>query len=257
METMKTYVDRVLVIFPFEEALYRDAGVNVQFVGHPLVDLAKSRRRAKPFSTSAASGRPRPRWRCCPGAARTRWIDRADHGRGDSADPRRVPDAQFVVACAPKMAGLAVRAARGRRPRRGLCWSRATDDVLAASDVVITASGTATDSKHAAREADGRRLPAVAADVSPREAVRAGGHYAMPNLVAGSRIVPELIQSDFTAERTADEALAPDRSRLYERTRQALAGVRQQLGAPGASARGPGGARGGARLAVQLRGSND
>ena len=42
METMKAYVDRVLVIFPFEEALYREAGVDVQFVGHPLVDLAKA-----------------------------------------------------------------------------------------------------------------------------------------------------------------------------------------------------------------------
>ena len=41
METMKEYVDRVLVIFPFEEALYRAAGVNVQFVGHPLVDLIR------------------------------------------------------------------------------------------------------------------------------------------------------------------------------------------------------------------------
>ena len=42
METMKEYVDRVLVIFPFEEALYQRAGVSVQFVGHPLVDLIRT-----------------------------------------------------------------------------------------------------------------------------------------------------------------------------------------------------------------------
>jgi lipid-A-disaccharide synthase len=62
--------------------------------------------------------------------------------------------------------------------------------------------------------------------------------YAMPNLVAGHRIVPELIQSEFTAERTAAEALKflTDRD-LYDRTRQALSNVRQQLGPPGASAR--------------------
>src|SRR3954469_9941541 len=39
MRTMKRIADRVLVIFPFEEELYRDAGVPVEFVGHPLVDL--------------------------------------------------------------------------------------------------------------------------------------------------------------------------------------------------------------------------
>jgi lipid-A-disaccharide synthase len=62
--------------------------------------------------------------------------------------------------------------------------------------------------------------------------------YAMPNLVAGTRIVPELIQNDFTPERTAAEALKflTDRD-LYERTREALTRVRRQLGEPGASAR--------------------
>jgi lipid-A-disaccharide synthase len=62
--------------------------------------------------------------------------------------------------------------------------------------------------------------------------------YAMPNLVAGSRIVPELIQDDFTPERTASEVVSflTDREK-YNRTRDALARVRQALGAPGASAR--------------------
>src|SRR5262245_49835819 len=43
MRTMKAFVDRVLVIFPFEEAIYRRASVPVTFVGHPLVDLAEPR----------------------------------------------------------------------------------------------------------------------------------------------------------------------------------------------------------------------
>ena len=42
MQVMKRLADRVLVIFPFEEQIYRDAGVPVQFVGHPLVDLARA-----------------------------------------------------------------------------------------------------------------------------------------------------------------------------------------------------------------------
>ena len=39
MKTMKRFVDRVLPIFPFEEALYQKAGVDVRFVGHPLIEL--------------------------------------------------------------------------------------------------------------------------------------------------------------------------------------------------------------------------
>jgi lipid-A-disaccharide synthase len=62
--------------------------------------------------------------------------------------------------------------------------------------------------------------------------------YAMVNLVAGRRIVPELIQTDFTAERVAHEAIAllTDADR-HARTRDALRDVCQRLGTPGASGR--------------------
>ena len=60
----------------------------------------------------------------------------------------------------------------------------------------------------------------------------------MTNLVAGRRVVPELIQADFTPQRVADEtvALLTDRD-LHARTREELRRVREKLGAPGASAR--------------------
>ena len=62
--------------------------------------------------------------------------------------------------------------------------------------------------------------------------------YAMANLVAGERVVPELIQDDFTPARVADETVRflTDRD-LYARTRDALRGVREKLGGPGASGR--------------------
>ncbi|HEV8348161.1 MAG TPA: hypothetical protein VGQ16_16410, partial [Vicinamibacterales bacterium] len=40
LRTIRAFADRMLVIFPFEEAIYRDGGVPVEFVGHPLVDLS-------------------------------------------------------------------------------------------------------------------------------------------------------------------------------------------------------------------------
>jgi lipid-A-disaccharide synthase len=62
--------------------------------------------------------------------------------------------------------------------------------------------------------------------------------YAMANLVAGRRVVPELIQDDFTPARVAEETVSflTDSVR-YAETREALADVRRRLGEPGASGR--------------------
>jgi lipid-A-disaccharide synthase len=62
--------------------------------------------------------------------------------------------------------------------------------------------------------------------------------YAMANLVAGERVVAELIQDEFTARRVADEVvgLLTDRNRYIE-VQGALRRVRERLGAPGASGR--------------------
>jgi lipid-A-disaccharide synthase len=240
METMKTYVDRVLVIFPFEEALYRDAGVEVQFVGHPLVDLAKAGEPRETFLHDRGLDPRAPTIALLPGSRRNE-LDRTIPVMVDAIPliRARVPDAQFVVACAPNMADsqFAPLVADDLDANVVLVRER-TDDVLAASDVVITASGTATIQctlHHRPMVVVYRLSPLTYRLVKPFGRV---DMYAMPNLVAGRRIVPELIQADFTAERTAAETLKflTDKE-LYEHTRESLMHVRQQLGPPGASAR--------------------
>jgi lipid-A-disaccharide synthase len=113
-----------------------------------------------------------------------------------------------------------------------------TDDVLAASDAVITASGTAT-----VQAALHERPMVVVYKLSPLT-YRLGkpfvhvDTYAMANLVAGRRIVPELIQNEFTSERVADECvrLLTDEP-LRRRTQEELRRVRERLGGAGASGR--------------------
>jgi lipid-A-disaccharide synthase len=110
--------------------------------------------------------------------------------------------------------------------------------VLAASDAVITASGTAT-----VQAALHERPMVVVYRLSPltyrigKPFVRVNT-YAMANLVAGQRVVPELIQDDFTAERVAAETIRflTDEG-LRARTRDELRRVREKLGEPGASGR--------------------
>jgi len=240
METMKEYVDRVLVIFPFEEELYRRAGVSVQFVGHPLVDLAHSGQDRAAFLHERGLRPDAPTVALLPGSRRNE-LDRIVPvvTKALPLIRARVPGVQFVVACAPNMPdALFAPLVNGQADGNLVLVRDRSDDVLASSDVVITASGTAT------IQCVLHELPMVVVyKVSPltyrlgKPFVRVDT-FAMPNLVAGHRIVPELIQAEFTPERTADEAvsLLTDRAR-HAAMRAALSQVRQQLGPPGASAR--------------------
>jgi lipid-A-disaccharide synthase len=233
MQTMKRYVDRVLVIFPFEEDLYRREGVPVEFVGHPLVDLVRVRQPRAALLREHGLDPDAPTVALLPGS-RPNELRRIVPGIAASLPliASRVPGVQFLVAAAPNLSDalfspLAVPIVRER-----------TDEVLAASDVVITASGTAT-----VQAALHERPMVVVYKLSPltyrigKPFVRVDT-YAMANLVAGKRIVPELIQDEFTAERVADECVRLLRDdELRTRTQEELRGVRTRLGEAGASGR--------------------
>jgi lipid-A-disaccharide synthase len=114
----------------------------------------------------------------------------------------------------------------------------ATDQVLAAADAVVTASGTAT-----VQTALHGRPMVIVYKLSPltyalgRAFVRVE-HFGMVNLIAGRKIVPELIQADCTPRAIADEtvSLLTDTARSA-RMRADLDVVRARLGAGGASRR--------------------
>jgi lipid-A-disaccharide synthase len=235
MATMQRFVDKVLVIFPFEKEIYERAGVPVEFVGHPLVDLARPSQPRDAFLREHGVDPAAPTVALLPGS-RPNELHRIAAGMA-AAVPlirNRVANAQFVVAPAPGLPDYLfapfAKHARLVRDR--------TDDVLAASDIVLTASGTAT-----VQAALHERPMVVVYRLSPvtyllgRRFVTVDT-YAMANLVAGRRIVPELIQDDFTPQRVADEAVTLLTERdTYEATREALADVRRRLGQPGASGR--------------------
>ena len=241
MAAMQQHVDRVLVIFPFEADIYEQAGVPVEFVGHPLVELTPP-----PAPRDVARQRfglaPAPTVALLPGSRRnevTRTIPTIAAALPLIA--ARVPGVQFVVACAHELpesvfAPLRSLTLPGTRPP--VLVRDETDNVLDAADVVITASGTATVqcALHERPMVVVYRLSSVTYQLA-RRLVKVE-HIAMPNLVAGRRIVPELVQDEFTPERLAVETVRffEDRA-LYARTCEALHAVRQRLGGPGASAR--------------------
>ncbi len=235
---MKRSVDRVLPIFPFEADIYTREGIDVRFVGHPLIDLATPQHTREAFLKKVNLDPSKPVLALLPGSRTNELKELAPViARAVPAIAARVPGVQFLLARAPNlhdglfevfgMSGVSLRIADAQ-----------ADDVLNASDAVITASGTAT-----VQTALHGKPMVVIYKVSPltyRIAKRLTkvDTYAMVNLIAGQRIVRELIQDECTAEAIADEAVRILTEQDYRsRMIAALAEVKQKLGGPGASER--------------------
>ncbi len=236
---IRRVVDRMIVILPFELELYRDAGVPCDFVGHPLLDSvaptfdqAELRKR---FGLADAS----PVIGILPGsresevrallpllAGAVERLGETRHGTG------------VVLAQAPSVAdGLLLECWPSGQPAPVVVQDQASE-VMAAADLLLVASGTAT--LQAALVGTPMIIVYRAFWLTYwiARALVTVDCIGLVNLVAGRRIVPELLQREATVERIAAEA-----SRLLddpvaaETMRAELRAVRASLGEPGASRR--------------------
>jgi lipid-A-disaccharide synthase len=238
LRTIRALADRVLVIFPFEEAIYKEAGVPVEFVGHPLIDLATPSAPRHVFLRAHGLSPSAPTVAVLPGS-RPNEVARILPDLASAAVLIRhtIVNAQFLVARAPNLddhlferaraAGVPIKIVEGE-----------TDAILASADIALTASGTATvqTALHDTPMVIVYRLSPVTYRIG-RRLVKLDS-VGMVNLIAGEKIVPELIQDEFTPEAVAREAISllTDLTRVA-RVREALARVRAKLGGPGASRR--------------------
>ena len=241
MKTMSRIADKVLVIFPFEERIYREAGVPVEWVGHPLLDLTGSPEPRTAFLPAVGLDAARPLVARLPGSRRNELRALLPDMTAAAALIRaRHRDAQFVVARAPHLDAELFEplGALRRTGTPAVIVEGRTDDVLAAADVALVASGTVT------VQAALHECPIVVVYRLSRLTYKLGrpfvhvDTFAMANLVAGRKVVPELIQDEFTPEAAAAEALKIlDDPAHAARVRAALRDVRAKLGTPGASRR--------------------
>ncbi|HKT12225.1 MAG TPA: lipid-A-disaccharide synthase [Terriglobia bacterium] len=238
---IKACVDRMLCLFDFETDIYKRASVPVECVGHPLVDLVGPGMRREEFFVRAGLNPGVPVVALLPGSRKTEVafnLPTMLEAAKRLAQSRRI---QFVVASAPTidpawLESLVTRGYTGKAPLRTL--SNSTHEALHYADAAVVASGTAT------IEAALRHCPMVVVyRVSAFTAMCARfmidvPFYSMVNLLAGHAVVPELIQSDFTAARVAGsvERLLDDgeaRNRMIEDLQK----VRSRLGERGAIGR--------------------
>ena len=239
VRTIRRVVRKMLVLFPFEESLYRTAGVDVAFVGHPLLDTLAAvppreccRQRLGMADGAIVLG-------LLPGS-RAAEIRRHLPLLLDAAKQVRAaePGVTVLLGLADSADRLAVEAVLGGGGVSVEVIQGRTAEVMRAADFLLAVSGTVT------LEAAILGTPMlITYRVAPltywigRLLVRVP-YFGLPNLVAEKAIVPEFLQNDATPGRLATTALdilrSPDRQ---VRMRADLADVRRRLGAPGAVGR--------------------
>lgn len=217
---LREYVDKALVIFPFEEKFYRDRGVKAQFVGHPLAELPRPAISRHDYAQRHGLDIAKPWITLMPGS-------RMKEARMNLPEMLRAAALlgdgyEFLLPVAPTL--------NEQFMRKRIAESRGLEadtihlvhealPALAHSRAGIIASGTAT------VEAAMMRTPFVMVyRVTPatyllgRWTVKVP-YFAMVNLIGGRQVVPELVQADFTAERVIAElkkviADGPDREKM-------------------------------------------
>ncbi|MGR8918498.1 MAG: lipid-A-disaccharide synthase [Gammaproteobacteria bacterium] len=216
--------DRLLALLPFEPEFFRRHGVETEFVGHPLADriaLEPDRRAARAALGIDAGG---PLVALMPGS-RGQEIDRL---LGPFVAAARLiretqPQARFAVGVAREADLGRVSAGLGELP--ATVRVGASSAILGAADVALLASGTVTLEALfcATPMVVGYRLAAPSYHII--RSMVSIPHVALPNILAGRELVPELIQNDMTPAALAQAALAwladaARRERFYQDSRE-------------------------------------
>jgi lipid-A-disaccharide synthase len=193
---LRKYVTKALVIFPFEEKFYRDRGVDATFVGHPLADLPKPQIPRTEYATHSAVDPAKQCITIMPGS-RVKEVS-MNLPTILKAAAKLGSDFEFLLPVAPTLDRNWLESLIGRSANIHLVADALP--ALAHSRAGIIASGTAT------VQAALMGTPFVMVyRLSPltyflgRSRVKVP-YFAMVNLIAGKQIVPELVQSDFTAD---------------------------------------------------------
>lgn len=236
VKTMRRIIDRLLCIFPFEEAFFRQHGVPVAYIGHPLVSRVKPNLSREDFFRKHNIPLDRPLVAVLPGSRRSESLrhipDLVRAAEILSKDRKLTFILPASTNCgveffAPSLTGSPIRAIEGEG---GDTWN-----TMAYCDLALAASGTVT------IEAAILGAPMVTYYRVTGLSWAIGKllvdvpFYSMVNLIAERKIVPELMQSEMTGERIAAES-APllDNVSEREKMKTGLARVAQLLDNGGA-----------------------
>jgi len=223
-------VDRMLVIFPFEEDFYREHNVPVTYVGHPLIDEMGG----PPLISAAPPGSAALHIALLPGSRRHEVHALLPAMLEAIAILKKEREVDAFIIQAPTIASSELLEVMQREGEFVRILPHDRGQTLASADVALSSSGTAT------LECAIAGTPVVVmyrlsslTHLLAQRLVKLP-HFSLVNIIAGRKIVPELLQQDVNGERIAREvrALAGNAT-----LRDELAAVKAKLGGPGASRR--------------------
>lgn len=226
-------VDHMIVLFPFEEEFYREHGVPVTYAGHPLVEqLGAIRRVAEPVDPN------RPvRVALLPGSRRMEVASLLPPMLDAIEILRRERPVDAFIVKAPTIDRAALESAIARKGIDVRIVAERQRESIASADIAFASSGTAT------LETAVIGVPVVVMYRLSRMTYMLAKHlvklpnFSLVNIVAGKKVVPELIQDEVNGERIAREARALLEPANYAAAVAELTRVRERLGEPGASRR--------------------
>ncbi len=192
---LRRYVNKALVIFPFEEKFYRDRGVEATFVGHPLADLPQPTISREDYASQNDLD-PAKDWITLMPGSRVKEV-RMNLPEMLASSATLGTQFEFLLPVAPTLDRSFI---QSLIKERKIHLVTAALPAMAHSSAGLVASGTAT------VEAALMNMPFVMVyRVTPltyflgRSKVKVA-HFAMVNLIAGKEVVPELVQDDFTEQ---------------------------------------------------------
>ena len=228
------FVDLMIVVFPFEEKLYKDYGINVEFVGHPMLEGLDNTSTKEEFYKEHKLDEGKTLIGLLPGS-RLQEVERLYPTMLEAVEIMRSNSAelQSVTSLSPALdKAVYTSLEQGKYS----VHSTETHDVMKHSDLLFVASGSAT------LESAFFGTPLIIVyKLSPISWLLGNllvnlNSIGLVNIVAGEKIAPEILQSELTADRLAEEALSIiTDDKISSAMSEKLSGVKKLLGEPGAS----------------------
>ena len=232
------WVDHMVVVFPFEVPLYQKQGIKVSFVGHPLLDIVRCRDSREAILAQLALDAGKRTIAILPGSRQGEVSYHLPVLLDAAFRLSRDAEVQFVLIRASTVERRELESILERVPMKIPVVEDKRYEAVNACDLAWTASGTAT------VETALLLKPMIIVyrlswlTYALARMLVTTKHVGMVNIIAGEAVVPELIQSDFTA----DGILRETRNLLENRDRREtivskLQAFREKLGTPGAAHR--------------------
>jgi lipid-A-disaccharide synthase len=238
VRTMKGLIDKMLVVFPFETEIYRERGIDVEFVGHPLLEvLAGEPQGKREFCARYGFDEQKPILGLLPGSRRQELERIFPAMLGAARILHRDRGVQIAVGVASVLEMDYVKSfLRDDFPVQLI--RHASYDVMKNADLALVTSGTAT------LETAYFQTPMIVVYKTSMLTYLIGRllirikQIGLVNIVAGRKVVPEILQGRVSPERLAAEAATLlDDPPMRQKIAADLAAVKEKLGAPGASGR--------------------